>query len=166
MPNRIKRKTNALANFVETALQQIDTDYRVDSRLRAKSISDSQNDRFDVMGKDYKYARILHRSATHNESITGVASFNDSYQIEVYYRYKDADNYTDSSQKVFDKLSGDGLLAELASKIALVDSENNTLHIRNVDAQTITELDMSSLHKQGRPDLSHYMLITLNLNDT
>lgn len=132
MANKMKIKRDLLVSFLQGVLQAHDSTYTVEDRLRLSNINQtSRNDRIQIMGENYAYAEVLYRPAMTPEGQRSAKSTTrrapHDYDIYIWYKYEDADQYANSSQAIWDDITeaDDGVKLSIENKPYLTDASNN-----------------------------------------
>lgn len=160
----MKDKRDELVSYLTTILQAIDADFVIEDRFREATFnSTNRNSRVAIMGDPAKYCEVLY--ITRNP-ITGTAKSTrrrtiHQFEVNIWYGYKDADTYANSSQKVWDEITeGDaGVLPSLESKGTFEGDKLYTIDAIFDDVNAVIALDNTG------KELAHYLTFSINLRD-
>lgn len=152
-----------LADIVETTLQAIDSNYRVEQRLRRETFdASSRQKRIEIMGTNTTYAEVLLDvpSFARNTASNKRRNRTSTFRVNVWYGYEDSDNFATSSQSVFDNIvSGEsGLLITLAEK-GYTEVGGEKFYIDDPVGVSVSEVALSNDGKE----LAHYLTFGIDV---
>lgn len=152
-----------LADLVENTLQAIDSDYRVEQRLRRETFdASSRQKRIDIMGTRSTYAEVLLDVPSYGRNTSSNKRRNrtHTFRVNVWYGYEDAFDLASSSQAVFDRIvdGDDGLL------ITLAETGKQTVNgeFFYIDEPVGAQISEVALDNSGK-ELAHYLTFNIDI---
>lgn len=125
-----------LAELIKNSLNTLEgvSSWRASDRFRIATFNaESRRDRIAVMGDPTRYVEVLDASTdTEPGELLGdgtPAVRSHTVNVSIWYHYKDSDNYTNSSQSVWDAVINNGLLRQLSELSHVDDDDGNVIYI-------------------------------------
>ncbi len=156
-------KREALYNYIINILEAHEPGWKGAQFMREATFkSASRDSRIKVMGSPTKYVEVVWRGTSPDveSAFGGTHTEGDSFQVNVWYGFKDSDEYEFSSQSRWDEMMRDeeGLLTQLLKDgYMLVDGKPSMFEdLSNIQ---ITEV---SLDREGK-ELAHFASFMITL---
>jgi hypothetical protein len=160
--SKMQDKRKALKDWFYTILSEFGT-IRISERLRRATFdSSTRQERLNVMGNPTFYCEILWTGIGEGTQIDSVGnSVLDGHQFRVnlWYEYKDADDYNQSSQALWDNIleSDNGLLKTIRDTDIIPDVP--IMYLYQPENVQVNEVSLDNLGKE----LAHFLTFTLSV---
>lgn len=161
--NEMHEKRTLLAKWLEDSLTPFG-DFGIETRLRRATFdSVNRSERVRIMGEPTAYAEVLwvgngtddQYSATVTEILHGHL-----FRVNIWMGYKDADNYLNSSQAIFDDLcEGETGVLTMLRDMDIFQGVDNPILILPPENVQVSEI---SLDNSGK-ELAHFLTFTITL---
>jgi hypothetical protein len=155
-----------LANLLRDALNELEEvdSWRAESRFREATFrAETRKDRIAVMGEPTRYIEVLDAATDIEEEVTladgtpAVRSL--TVNVSIWYAYKDADDYDDSSQAIWDRVITRGILGHL-STLSNINVDGNIVYISRPLGVSFSEVALSG---EGN-ELAHNVTFQITFN--
>lgn len=159
-------KALGLAAIIEANLRTFDSAFRVDTRLRAFAFrAQGPADRRKVMGSPARYATVYPVSMAFSEQESELLiggeplERGDTFRVELFFGFYDAEEYGVSSQAAFDSITGSeaGLLPVLAGTGYVAAMEARVGVPQNIALEQPLPLDSLA------EEIAHYATFTITV---
>lgn len=165
MANKLTIKRDLLKAFILGVLQNFDTNYTLEDRLRMDLLKQgSRSKRIAIMGENYTYGEVLAAGIEYPQGGRSAKATSQSrdhvFEVHLWRKLEDDDVYANSSQAVWDNIVGDdgGVLEALATEPYFQDSGNTYVIGRPTGVQMSTDLlDNNPL------ELAHYLTFRITV---